>query len=455
MSLRRRLLAILLGTFVLAWMAAFVGTYITTRHGLEALFDAQLAHDAGVLLALTESGLQPAANVLDRPLDIPLAAHKYRETLAFEVWRDGRPILHSPEAPPITFPEHEGYERLTLGDHHWLGFTTRSEDARLTVWVGERFAVRRHVNNEIVRDVLLPLMLTLPFLTLLVGWGVRRGLLPLDRVAEDVARRSPANLEPLAPQGAPAEIGGLIERLNALFVRVHDALEREQSFTSDAAHELRTPLAGIRTHAQVVLRTSDERQRRQAAEEVIHGVDRATHLVDQALILARLERNTLKDSFHAVDLDSIAAEVIAVLDADAKARRIGVRLEAGTRVAVHGNAMALAIMVRNLVDNAIRYTPEGGTVAVHVFERNGALTLTVTDNGPGIPVSERDRVFARFHRGANGGATGCGLGLSIVKRVVDLHDARITLATAPDGRGLQVEVAWPEPEIPPGPEGAV
>lgn len=451
MSLRRRLLAILLGTFVIAWMAAFVGTYITTRHGLEALFDAQLAHDASVLLALTRSGLQPAANVPGHLL-IPLAPHQYRETLAFQVWRDGQSILHSPEAPPITLPEHDGYARLTVADQHWLGFTTRSEDSRLTVWVGERFAVRRKVNNEIVRDVLLPLMLTLPFLTLLVGWGVRRGLRPLDRVAEEVAQRSPANLEPLAPHGAPTEIGGLIERLNTLFVRVHDALEREQSFTSDAAHELRTPLAGIRTHAQVVLRTSDDRQRRHAAEEVIHGVDRATHLVDQALILARLERDSLKDSFRAVDLGSVAAEVIAALDADATARHIGVRLDAETRAAVLGNPMAVAIMIRNLVDNAIRYTPERGTVTVRVFRQNHAAVLTVTDTGPGIPVAERGRVFARFHRGANDGATGCGLGLSIVKRVVDLHDAQITLATAPNGHGLQVEVIWPESKFPFGSE---
>jgi two-component system, OmpR family, sensor histidine kinase QseC len=450
MSLHRRLLAILLGTFVLAWMAVFASTYITTRHGLEALFDAQLAHDAGVLLALARSGLQPATNAPNHPLNIPLAAHKYRETLAFEVWRNGQPILRSPEVPPVTLPGHDGYARLVIGDQHWLGFTARSDDQRLTVWVGERFAVRRRVNDEIARDVLLPLMLTLPFLALLVGWGVRRGLLPLVRVAEELAQRSPANLEPLTPHGVPAEIGGLIERLNALFMRVHDALEREQSFTSDAAHELRTPLAGIRTHAQVVLRTSDDRQRRHAAEEVIRGVDRATHLVDQALILARLERDTLKDGFCAVDLSSLAAEVIAALDADAAARHMQVRLEADSSVAVSGNPVALAIMIRNLVDNAIRYTPAGGTVIVHVFEQNHAPVLTVTDTGPGIPVSERGRVFARFYRGADGGATGCGLGLSIVKRVADLHDAQIILVTAPGGQGLQVEIVWPESKIPHG-----
>lgn len=450
MSLRGRLQAILLATFVLAWMAAFVGTYITARHGLETLFDAQLAHDAGVLLALTRSGLQPAANVPDRPLNIPLAAHRYRETLAFEVWRDGQPILRSPEMPPIKLPEHNGYARLAIADQHWLGFTARSDDSHLAVWVGERFAVRRRVNNEIVRDVLLPLMLTLPLLTLLVGWGVRRGLLPLDRVAEEVAQRSPANLEPLTPHGVPAEIDGFVKRLNTLFMRVRDALEREQSFTSDAAHELRTPLAGIRTHAHVVLRTSDDQQRQHAVEEVIRGVDRATHLVDQALILARLERDTLKEHFRAVDLGSLAAEVIAALDADATAKHMKVRLEAEIRVIVSGNPTALAIMVRNLVDNAIRYTPGNGAVTIRVFRHHDVPVLMVTDTGPGIPASERDQAFARFHRGAASGATGCGLGLSIVKRVVDLHDARITLATATGGQGLKVEVVWPESKIPPG-----
>jgi two-component system sensor histidine kinase QseC len=284
------------------------------------------------------------------------------------------------------------------------------------------------------------LLLTLPLLAVLVGWGVRRGLRPLDRAAQDVAQRSPTNLEPLTLQGAPVEIAGLIEHLNTLLARVRDALEREQRFTSDAAHELRTPLAGIRTHAQVALRTDDNRQRRRATEEVMVGVDRATHLVEQMLALARLERDAIEGDFQPVELGSLAAEVIATQEAEAAARHITIRLETETRTPVAGNPMALAMIIRNLVDNAIRYTPAGGAVAVRIRERDGALVLTVTDSGPGIPPEQREPLLARFRRGATGGAAGCGLGLSIVKRVVDLHRARLTLATPPGGRGLLAEV---------------
>jgi len=444
-SIRWRLLVTLISLFVLAWFITFASTGLATRRSIDALFDAQLAHDAGVLLALAPSGFNSPHVKLSSPRDVSLAVRKYRKTLAFQIWQGDQLLIRSSGAPNLGVPAQDGYQNLVLEDHNWRTFTTRSADQQFTVWVGERFSLRDNLTNEITWDMLFPLVLGVPLLAVAIGWGVGRGLVPLRRVAAAVARRSPSNLQPMDMQKVPVELNVVIETLNGLLRSLSEAFERERRFTADAAHEIRTPLAGIKTHAQVALRQGNDGQRRQAMEEVIQGVDRTTRLVDQLLTLARLDNQTLESEFHSVDLGSVAADVIAALDPEAAAKRIAVSLTSSVHNPLQGNPVALSMMIRNLVDNAIRYTPEGGSVQVETGMEDGRALVSVMDNGPGVPEEDRLRIFDRFYRGrrARTAPYGCGLGLSIVRRVADLHGASVSLGTPPSGHGLQVRILFP------------
>ena len=441
-SLRRRLLFILVGSFMLVWLVAFIATYAAATRRIEVLFDAELAHEAGVLLTLAETGLHERREPTGAPRKIPLDMARFRKVLAFTVWRGQQAVLHSENAPVLDAPANAGYANLAFEGRDWRGYALRGADDGLIVWVGEPFSLRARLVNEIARDELFPLLLGIPLLAALAWWGVGRGLRPLDRVASEVAQRSPRNLRPVDSPQVPAEIEVLVEKLNALLAHLHEAFEGERRFTSDAAHEMRTPLAGIKTHMQVALRTTNEVQRRHEMERVIQDVDRTTHLVEQLLTLSRLDREPPADERAVVDLRALAAEVLAALGQDAAAKDIALIRQAGGPAEVRGNAVMLGAMIRNLVDNAIRYTPAGGRVELAVASEGDRVILTVTDNGPGIPVGERARVFDRFYRGSTAGAQGCGLGLSIVRRVAELHRAAVVLADAPAGRGLQVRAIF-------------
>jgi two-component system sensor histidine kinase QseC len=443
-SIRRRLVAILIGLFVFTWLTAFAATYAAARQRVGALFDAQLAHDAGALLVLAEQGSLAAIDAHD-PRRIPANPARFRKLLAFAVWHGTRPVLRSYNAPAIAPPAADGYADATLDGQAWRGYTLRRAEGGLTIWVGEPFTLRDRLVAEVTRDLLLPMLLALPLLAAAVWWGVGRGLLPLARVATEVAQRSPANLQPLGAAVVPVEIDALVARLNDLLARLREAFERERRFTADAAHELRTPLAGIKTHAQIALRTEDDAQRRQSLAQVIEGVDRTTRLVEQLLTLARLDREVFEGEFVAVRLGPFAAEVLATLHPEAEAKRTTLALQAEDGAEIRGHPAALAILLRNLVDNAIRYTPAGGAVEVRVACQDRRVALSVADDGPGIPPVEQPRVFDRFYRGAGVTAPGCGLGLSIARRVAELHHAHIALAAAPSGRGLEATVWLPRP----------
>jgi len=439
-SIRQRIVIILIALFIITWLGAFAVTYAAATYRIGVLFDAELAHYAGYLQALERD--EPLAHT-DKVRRIPVNPPQSRKLLAFAVWQGEQMVLHSYSAPEVTRPHLAGYADATLNGQSWRGYTLIDTQRGRTIWVGEPFAVRDTLTEDITRDVLFPMLLALPLLAVAVRWGVGRGLVPLERVTTEVATRSSSNLLPVAAAAVPSEIEALVDRLNDLLTRLREAFDRERRFTADAAHEIRTPLATIKTHAQVLLRAADESQRRQAAELVVEGVDRATRLVDQLLTLARLDREAFESEFAAVDVESLAAEVMAGLHPDAEAKRINLGLQADEHAEIKGNRLALSIMLRNLLDNAIRYTPAGGSVDLTVECGNGRVTLVLTDTGPGISGAERTRVFDRFYRGTNAKAFGCGLGLSIARRVAELHQAKIELAQAPSGRGLQVTMSFP------------
>lgn len=295
---------------------------------------------------------------------------------------------------------------------------------------------RRELIAGIAGRLTAPLIFGLPLLGLWVWLATRRGLAPLDAVAGQIAAREPDRLQALAPASAPSEVRPLVEAINGLFGRVGQAMEAERRFTADAAHELRTPLAGLAAQAQVALRARDEAERRHAIEQIAAGSRRAGRLVDQLLTLARLDPDHAAAS-EPVRLDRLAEEVCAAHGTEAMEKNIALELDAGVST-IAGNADMLRILLRNLVDNAIRYTPPGGRIMVSVAPG----ILTVTDTGPGIPAPERQRVFDRFRRLAGQETEGSGLGLSIVARIAERHGATVELGAGEAGQGLRVTVRF-------------
>jgi two-component system sensor histidine kinase QseC len=438
-SIQRRLLVGLLVTTVLAWGVALFFSYRDTRHELNELLDAYLAQSTSLLIAQ----LGQEADEIDTEHVPPL--HRYSRKVAFQVWEHGDELrLHSAAAPNTHLSDDlEGFSDATVAGERWRVFSAWDAEHEFLVQVGERREVRDKLAREIAENLLQPLLLTLPVLALIIWLGVSRGLRPLAALRQQVEMRDPNNLSPLEDAKVPAEVVPLVQSLDRLFARVRTLLDNERRFTADAAHELRTPLAAIKTQAQVARAAVGDEERKRALDNVLAGCDRAAHLVEQLLTLARLEPGQLQ-SRVACELRSLAAAAVAEMAPGALEKGVDVQLIDGVESRVEGDPGLLRILMRNLIDNAIRYSPSGSTVRVSVGASEGAAEFSVNDQGPGIPAAARPLVWERFYRVLGTGEMGSGLGLSIVKRIAELHGAEVLLTEGEGGKGLRVAVTFPQ-----------
>lgn len=438
-SLRLRLLGSLSATVLAAWVATAVFSYLDARREIGRMLDDHLVQASSLL---TRHAADPSEVVVDPPLHWGEghAAH----ALVYQGWSDdGKLLFRSSDAPldPLSH-QAEGFSEVDRDGAKWRVFGRRVPDGQMLILVAEHAGFRGELAAGVAQHLLHPLAFALPILAALIWFAVGWGLRPLRAIASEVGRREPANVEPLVPDGAPAEVRPLVVSLNALLARVSSLVENERRFTADAAHELRTPLAAIGAHAEVALAANDEEERRQALIHVGEGVHRINHLVGQLLAVARLDaRATLVPSSR-VMLAEIAAQQVADAAPFASAKGVNLGLDGCDESTVVGDESLLGILIRNLVDNAVRYTPRGGQVDVSVREDNGRVLLKVEDSGPGVPESERARLVERFHRGRTSGEDGSGLGLSIVSRIAQLHGATLFFGSGLGGRGLGVTVAW-------------
>lgn len=441
-SIRVRQLLWLVVLFLLVWAAMVVSTYLESRHEVEELFDAQLAQAARVLARLPAEGTAggPARGIAGTSF----YGHRYEKKIAYQLWEDGRLLQASASAPATPMAESPGFSDRRLAGARWRVFVLPLAEAGRRVVVGEDYAVRNELIGEIVLNALYPLTLVIPLLVALIWWGLGQGLVPLRRLAGELRRRSPDDLRPIEPgQDIPREIEPLTDALDGLLGRLRAAFERERRFTADAAHELRTPLAGLKTQAQVALRAGSPEDQRHALRQVVAGVDRMTRLVEQLLTLARLTDASPRRDLAPVGLSALAAQAVAALSEQAREAGVALGLDAREEAWVRGDPDALAILLRNLVDNALRYGASGGRVDVSVRPGGSGAVLAVTDAGPGIPAGDRERVLERFYRGGGEARPGSGLGLAIVRDVARWHGARLDLEAGEGGRGLSVRVAFP------------
>jgi two-component system sensor histidine kinase QseC len=438
-SLRFRLVAGTLVMVTVIWVGVTVFAWRAAVHEAEELFDAHLAQTAALLVAL--SG--------DEPEEIAehLPEHRYVHRVAFQVWQGPVLLAHSQGAPetPLT-TEASGFSNSLGGEGGWRVYSLEDAQTGYRVQVAESLRERGAISRELVWRLLLPLGIALPVLALALIVLIRRSLLPLSRLADSIGERSADCLDTIPMSGVLRETRPIIVQLNQLFARLAQSFDKERQFTADAAHELRTPLAAIRAHAQVALAEADAVQRNSALTRVIEGTDRTTHLVEQLLTLARLDSTQLVANFTSCDLRALAVEVVAQCAPAAMARSMDLEVEEGGPVPIRGDAMLLSVLLRNLIDNAIRYAPPATRVAVVL--REVPPGLVVMDQGPGIPTEARERVVQRFVRLPGQDACGAGLGLSIVARIAELHGARLLIDDWSQGDdrpqgGLAVRVVFP------------
>ena len=370
-----------------------------------------------------------------------------KSMIEFQIWnRHGKLILHSSKAPKIPLSSGKsGLSTLWLNRRSWRVNTVYDARTHLTIMVAERSNYRQQLENQLTQDSIFIMLVTYPFLGFLIWVIVGRGLDTLKKVAREVRHRAPSNLRPVDLVSVPSEVEPLVTELNSLFIRLKEAFGREKRFTADAAHELRTPLAALSTQTQVALRADTTEARNQALLKVLAGVNRSTHVVQQLLTLSRMVPEATINEPTQVNLTREAADVAALLAPEAIAKNIDLELiTPDSPTTLLGNATALNILMRNLVDNAIRYTHENGTVTIDIQQNKHQVALHVIDNGPGIAEALRDRVFERFFRVIGNQTTGSGLGLGIVQQIARLHHAEINLKTPEKGSGLEVEIIFPK-----------
>ncbi len=442
-SLQRRLLWRVIGAVGGLWLLAALAVGLDARHELGELLDAHLAQSAALLIARQTPD---ADGVLDDTVQLPVAPdlHHYNQRVAFQIWHDGELLLRSANAPvePLTTLA-AGFETRRRDGQEWRLFVARGGEADVQVQVAELVSSRQAILMAVMRGMLAPLLIGLPLLGLLVWGAVRRGLLPLRALQDQLSTRDPQALSPLAGEArTPAEVAQLREALNQLFARMAALLESERRFTADAAHELRTPIAAIRAQAQVAQGATEEDERRHALNATLAGCDRASHLVQQLLTLSRLEVLPAVDG-QGLDLAAVTRSVAAELAGQALDRRQELTLDAVPGCHLRADEVLLRVLLRNLIDNALRYSPDGATVTLLVHQADGEVVLRVEDSGPGLAPADLARVGERFFRALGQDQPGSGLGLSIVRRIATAQGGTVTAGRSAGLGGLCVSVRWP------------
>jgi two-component system sensor histidine kinase QseC len=438
-SLQWRLLALVTGVVAAVWLSAGVATWFDVRHELNELLDSHLAQAAALLV------VQQAAEIDDdhRRLDAP-SLHRYAPKVAFQVFHEGRLVLRSTNAPVQPMAGSgggftTGFRTARIGNDEWRVFATHGAERDVQVYVGERTDSRAAIAWAALWGMSWPMLASLPILAIACAWGIHRGLSPLRRLSRALRERDPRDLAPVAVGPLPREIEPSVDALNALFARIATLLEAERRFTADAAHELRTPIAATRAQAQVALIESDDANRRHALEATLAGCDRATRLVDQLLTLSRLESGNVP-ALSSVDLSAIARTVIGELAPSAVREEQTLELDAPDSCSVLGEPTLLAVLVRNLVENALRYAGRAAVVRIGVTRAGGDVRLAVEDSGPGLTDAEIRRLGERFFRVPGSAQPGSGLGWSIVRRIADAHRATIDVRRSAKLGGLAAVV---------------
>ncbi|MDO8954214.1 MAG: ATP-binding protein [Gammaproteobacteria bacterium] len=373
----------------------------------------------------------------------------YRDKMVFQIWNlnKNQLIMKSSNTPSESLStKNKGFDVVTLADgSSWYSMSLINQNKNIRTVVA--------IQKKLTTSVMLPLLVYDSILLVIVFIGlalllillIQISLSPLERVTTEISERGPTHLTSIGTDEIPVEIAPLVNALNRLFLQMRESIAREKQFTTDAAHELRTPLAAVKTQVEVVLREKDELQRIRILNNILIGTNRITHIVDQLLTLSRLESSTKLTRSQALDLNKLTAQIVADLALSAISKQIEIELFApDEEIIINGEPNLITILIRNLVDNAIRYTPTHGKIAVLLSKTSYSICLQVIDNGPGIPTHLHHRLFDRFFREVGTKVEGSGLGLPITKEIVRLHHASVFAKKPEQGSGLEMRVDFPK-----------
>ncbi len=479
LSLSRRLLIGLVIVSFAYWAVVIVLSIRDNADELNELYDIHLSHSALALLRVTSPNAnQPVAGdstagsptvdqIFDQWPDLPKRTStpavpsdvtgppakafvvsknvEYGKRLIYQAWRnDGHLLYRSVNAPNWAMTDQLGFsDTLDANNQGWRHYSIWDRKHQVHVIVSEPHKVRSQQVNSITLNSISPIALGLPILIWLLWFSIKRGLIPLKTLSQEIASRKPDSLTLLDESKTPKEIRPIVLALNHLLQRMAQALESERRFTDNAAHELRTPLAAIQAQLFAVKVAQTETERLLAIGQLQFGIEKSIRLVGQMLTLARLDPEQSLPDAAPLDMGDVTQATGAELAPLTLPRDQTIELSVEPHLPpLVGNADMLAILLRNLLDNAIRYTPSGGHISIDVCRTPAGLQLTVSDDGPGIPAEQRERVFERFYRLAKQEQPGTGLGLAICRRIAQLHDAQIVLTEGPGKRGVSAIVTF-------------
>ena len=443
-SIERTLLAWIIGALSAGAVVVVVVTYWVTLEEMNEVFDGDLKNVAEAVSSYHESvrGTVDAGRLAlpqrsDEPDDSEIV------TLTWSL--DGQRIYASDPRVKLPFVEREGLARPRVEGEDWIVFSSVGEHG--VAQAAQRVSQRRQMAGESAVQVVLPMLALIVAVGALLVFGLRRGLRPLDTATRDIAARSALSLDPIAPGDVPREIAPLVASINGLIARLATAFSAQRRFLADAAHELRTPVTALRLQLQLLRRATDTAARDEALAELESGIARSQRLIEQLLHVARAGPDGETTRRAPVDLGALVRGVVGELSVQAEQAEIDLGASAPAGIVVQGDRDQLVVLLVNLIENALRYTPAGGVVDVTASVREGHAEVRVVDDGHGIPEAERERGFERFVRGEEASAqsrdrSGSGLGLAIVRAIADRHGARVTLHTPGAGRGLEVRVVF-------------
>lgn len=443
LSLRIRLTLIFMILVLVTWLISSFVAWKQTTDNVNEMFDTQQMLFAKRLVTLDLDELKASERIAHTTKKFK-HGHIDDDVLTFAAYTpEGKMVLHDGDNGqyiPYSY-RREGFDDGYLnGDNDkWRFVWLTSADKKYRIVVGQEWEYREDMALAIVTAQLVPWLVALPLMLLILIVLLSLELKPLKKLAQALRLRDPESEEPLSLKGIPGEVRPLVESLNQLFTRIHTTMVRERRFTSDAAHELRSPLTALKVQTEVAQLSLDDPEAQAKALNQLHaGIDRASRLVDQLLTLSRLDSLENLDDVQTVAMADLLQS--AVMDSYHSAQQAGIELRLNIhapQVARAGQPLLLSLLVRNLLDNAVRYSPRGSVVDVTL----DAQSFTVRDNGPGISPDALARIGERFYRPPGQEQTGSGLGLSIVKRIATLHGMRVTLANAREG-GFEVTVSW-------------
>jgi two-component system sensor histidine kinase QseC len=428
--------------------------YRGAKREINNVYDAQLINDASVLWALVEDEFHEAGQEQIKAIpNIDLdpnnqnaasnEADEYADARMFRIWKSGKIVMFSDTALPKTISQQSvGFSEVEHNHEKWRIYTQAVPNTAITIEVGEKKSLRDKLVANILLHLSFSLLILVPAVGLLIWLGINSGLGTIRTLVREIRSRSPNDLSSIPVATLPRDLLPLGRSINQLLAKLENSLTAERRFSDDAAHQLRTPLTGLKLQLQMLAKADGESERRALIGDLRRSTDRATHLVEQLLRAARISHQPI--SLQPVPLYRAMASVIAEMGNVAEEKRLDISLEGHEEARVRADELLIKLMISNLLDNAIKYTPDSGKINIKVLPQDGMWCLTISDTGPGISQSEREAVFHRFYRAASAVTDGAGLGLAIVGDIIDRMSGKIALKTPENGQGLCVEVRLPK-----------